>query len=122
MIDRERIQHGDHVVGAVPGFAGDPPVGGEQPDGQSGAIHGDADQMADRGVVAATRIVIREWRRPDSRGHAVRSEECMEMTVLPGHPILFRVGMIVVLRVRFTIIYISIRVMLPFVETALPAQ
>src|SRR5215472_11315489 len=44
--DRESVEHTDYIVGAVPGFAGDPAIGRKQPDRFAPAVDRNRDQMA----------------------------------------------------------------------------
>ncbi len=115
MSKRSSILITSSAVYAVVG--GDPPVGGEQADGEARPVHGNGDQVAE-GVVALLherRLGLRH--RVAVPGHALFPQEGVEVAVFA-----FPMGVVVVLRVGLEVVDIARRVVVVLIEGALVAE
>ena len=68
VVDFVFVHHTDDIGSLVPGFGGDPPVGGEEADGLSARIHANADDMAERVGLGLLRTFAGEVHGSDFRG------------------------------------------------------
>jgi len=92
------LEHQDHVVGPVPGFAGHPAIGRKEPDRVALPVDRERHQMADlvaaaalqgRGLARRRSVRNRELRqqqRGDPGGHPPAAQEEVEMAVLDSRP------------------------------------
>ena len=119
MVDDEAIQHLHYLRGGIPGFGGDPAVGGEQTGRVAVAVHRDGDQMRQRFIACRPRIGGGVSYGGDPGGHSLRTQESVKVAVFADFAAM---RVVVILRMGFAVVHIVIGVVIEFVKCLAPVQ
>ncbi len=124
------VEHPNDVVGAVPGLAGDPAIGREQPDRLAARIERDRDKMADlvagavlerrrlrRRSAAHRRTRSRAGRAGRPRRHPLGAQKGVEMPVLAAERCRHRVGVIEILGMALRVVDVARGIVPPIGES-----